>query len=282
MLYRVRRDSMTEAADLRGMFAGESLFLVAPGPSLRDANLELLRQRGIVTLGLNTSYVTLRPTIWLGVDYPECYPLLVYQDPGVMKISRASIAHIRWRGRLLCDYPNMHFLHLTRTSRPDDRPLFSEPARWYPKSFILAVELAWWLGFTRVYTVGTGFRITSGRQYAHGNPLSRRFVNTNKRVYAKALTILKGILPDLADRGVEIVNTTPRSRLDFVPQMALSDAVFVALAGKQRDMYGDVLVHSMDVQRRKRPRKDAEPPAVDAGAGALALQATFLAGRTEG
>jgi len=255
MLYRVRRDSSSEAADLRGQFAGETVFLVCPGPSLADADLDGLRQRGIVTLGINTSYLTFRPTIWLSADRPECFPTLVYQDPGVMKVTRRSLAHVRLAGRQLCEHPNMLFLHLSHTHQRKGS-LFTEPARWYPKCFIIAVQLAWWLGFERIVTVGTDFRITAERQYAHGAPLSRYYVNTNKGVYANTLKILRRILPDLTARGVTMVNTTHPSGLDFIPHVPLREAVAQALAGKALNMTARPLPHSMALRAERRARRE--------------------------
>ena len=254
MLYRVRPDSLIEATHFRDAFLGESVFLLCPGPSLAEADLALLNQWGLMTFGLNTAAVTFRPRLWLGVDYPECFPLAVYQDPGVMKVSRASIAHLTWPregGRQLCEYPNIWFVHLRRERGrlSIDGPLFETPARWYPKAFILAIQLAWWLGFRTIYTVGTDFEISPERQYAHGNPLSGRYVATNRGVYANTLDVLRRILPDLAARGVKLVNTTQGGRLDFVERMGFEEAVAEALAGKAREVNVDALLHSMEALR---------------------------------
>ena len=278
MLYRVKPDSTSEAADLSGMFAGESVFLVAPGPSLRDANLALLDQRGIVTLGINNSYLTCRPNIWLGVDHPDCFPRLGYQDPGVIKISCRGIAHVKVRGRQLCEYPNIYFLHMAPVPYGAGS-LFEEPARWYPKCFIIAVQLCWWLGFTTIYTVGTDFHITSSRQYSWGNPLSRFWVNTNKGVYDNTLTILRRMVPDLQSRGVQLINTTPQSRLDFVPHVPLSDAVQAVLDGKDVDMHGRPLRHAMELRSIRERRRTARRRPPSPGDRARDLQRAFLSGK---
>jgi len=76
--------------DLENLFfsnagQGSTAFLVCSGPSLKDMDLSLLRQRGIVTMGVNNSWSMFRPDLWVAVDPPGSFCDGGWKDPGIMK-----------------------------------------------------------------------------------------------------------------------------------------------------------------------------------------------------
>ena len=81
MFFRYYRDGRRKAVDLDDLYQDQSLFILGGSPTLEEENLELLRQRGILTLGINNvAAKTFKPTFWVGGDRPECYAKNILLD----------------------------------------------------------------------------------------------------------------------------------------------------------------------------------------------------------
>ncbi len=66
-------------------YRGSIAFLVLSGPSLSELNLDLLKQSGVLTMGVNNSPKTFRPNLWLSVDQPQKFLLSIWKDPTIEK-----------------------------------------------------------------------------------------------------------------------------------------------------------------------------------------------------
>jgi len=72
-------------------YRGSAAFLVLGGPSVLDLDLDLLKQAGVLTMGINNSVKTFRPNLWLCVDNPQSFIMSTWLDPTIMKF--APLAH---------------------------------------------------------------------------------------------------------------------------------------------------------------------------------------------
>lgn len=67
------------------MYRGAAAFLILGGPSLLELNLDVLRQPGVLTMGVNNSAKTFRPNLWTCVDNPQSFIMSVWLDPTITK-----------------------------------------------------------------------------------------------------------------------------------------------------------------------------------------------------
>jgi len=73
------------------LYRGASAFLVLSGPSVKDANLNLLGKRGVLIMSCNNSAAVLplpiRPHVWLHTDPARKFCDGLWKDPSVLKFT---------------------------------------------------------------------------------------------------------------------------------------------------------------------------------------------------
>jgi hypothetical protein len=248
MFYRFTNDGRQKTCDLRDAYGG-ALVLCGGHPSLRDEPLELLAQPGVVTMAMNNTALLFRPNLWVCADHASCYAPSILHDGGIVKFARL----LYWNERLAGGEP-WHTMPGTlfygvddaafrSDNLLDDYPFFA----WWKNVFIVALQLAWHLGFRRVYLAGTGFNVPSDRHYAFDQQLSPAQSDYSRRTYVDVVAQVRAALPHFAQRGFSLVSCTPGSALnDVLPFLPLRDAVTEALADfPKRDASG--LKHAADL-----------------------------------
>jgi hypothetical protein len=263
MFYRYTKAGARIPVDLDGMYDGETLFLLGGSPRLRELPLDLLRQPGVVTLGMNNVPCFFpRPNLWVCADKPLCFSPHIFTSPEITKftmISRRGLEVPETGGRRIMDCPNVLFFgaHDKFTFKN-----FLDPNRdlvWWRSVFPIALQLAWHLGFKKVYLVGCGFNMdkAEGKQYAWDTKLTADQAQYSHNTYSRDVDRLRALLPTFARKGFEVVSSTPQSRAnEFLSYVPLAQAVEESLRGKAVPADTSMLVHSS--QLRNLAAKQAE------------------------
>lgn len=253
MFYRYTKSGARIPIDLVGSYEGEALFLLGGSPTLKQLPLDLLKQPGIVTLGLNNVPVVFKPTLWLSADKPHCFSPQIYASPEIVKfnmISRRDLL-IPGLGKRVRECANMLFFGATDKFTYRN---FLDPHRdlvWWRSVFPMALQLSWRLGFRKVFLVGCGFNMPKekGEQYAWATGLTADQAQYSQNTYNTDVDRLRHLKPIFDRHGFEVMSATPGSRanglLTYVP---LERAVEQALSGKPGQIDTRGLMHSSELR----------------------------------
>lgn len=222
--------------DLAGHWSPSPGFLVCGGPSLKEMPIERLRERGVMSLGINNA-----------AAFAPC-SAMTFGDPQ-WKFHSAMYAD----GKCLVFAPNGKMNHRVRVRHEDGFHFLDKPIREFPSvyafgrrtgfnaetfltdwfaqwgysraqpgspytcicSMLLGFRLLHYLGCPRIYLIGIDFWNTAEQPYAwQGNRTSG-----NGRWW-KQDQYLKDIRPVLEAAGVQIFNCNPASKMEafeYVP-----------------------------------------------------------------
>lgn len=193
---------------------GETAFLICGGPSAADQPIEALRGRRVVVVN---SSVYRAP--WADI--------LFYGDERWELDNRSAVK--AFEGRVLssnyvaqyCNY--VEFLY---RPKPSDCPkgLSSNPIEAWMRhtSARGAINVLCHLGVSKIVTVGLdGGPDASGKTHHHAK--HRRGPNPN--VWGWQRDELAGVVPALNERGVDLLNASPGSKIPFWPIVELRDVI---------------------------------------------------------
>lgn len=234
---------------LRGMYEGASLFLVLGGPSLKEMPLHLLGQRGVVTMGVNNSWLMWKPDLWVGVDPPGRFADVGWLDPRILKMCPQSHSEGKLRSMVegvltntekrVRDCPNV--AHFVRQDAFDPKTFWSSPfAQWGclkdqkdvlgikggRSVMLVALKLAYWLGFKKVFLVGADFKMSEDSNvspYAWDEKKDDRGRRSNNRLYQTLGVRFQALVK--AKMPLEIYNCTKDSGLKVFPYVDFEQAV---------------------------------------------------------
>lgn len=201
------------------LFAGETVFVLASGPSLTAAAAE--RVRGRPSIAVNATCPTLAPwaTAWL------------FTDTGFFEQFRTEISAYVARGglavtlsrRAKAELPLLQLIETERRGRFPRPPL----VRQGRCSGGTAAALALAMGAVREVLLGFDMRVVGGREHHHDAYAGRpgphgqpRDLGIYAREFAPGFT---GWHAQALSAGVEIVNATPGSALTEFPMVELED-----------------------------------------------------------
>lgn len=238
------------ALDLKGIYKGSTLFVVLSGPSLAQEPLHLLSRRGLVTMGVNNSWLMWKPDLWVGVDTPGRFADVGWLDPRILKMCPQSHAHVSTIRTMVegavsgtdtrvAECPNVGFF-----AREDD----FNPSTFWTGSYaqwgclkgskdalgiagarsvmLVALKMAYWLGFKKVFLVGADFKMSMDQNvspYAWSENKDNNGRKNNNKLYEA----LNQRFASLISHGmpIEIYNCTKDSGLITFPHVPLQDAV---------------------------------------------------------
>lgn len=216
------------------------LFVVGGGPSLLDVPKDGLSQRGVVTLGLNNSPATVKPTLWISMDPASKFLESTWRDSTIQKFVPYFRRNETTRrrdasGQLVNDrhvhqHPNVLYYKQSQGDFDPKTFLSSSTFHWGcangqrdpdgttgVRSVMLpAIKLAYYLGFSTVFFVGCDFRMTEQKPYSFDQTASADRVRSNNGLYRVMTRRIELLRPVLADAGMRLINTTPNSRLGSV------------------------------------------------------------------
>lgn len=243
---------------LRDLWRPNAGFLVGGGPSLRTIDLSFLRERGIVSLGINNvaGYAPVRAMTFS--DPPEKFCHAIFFDPTIMKLVPVPKLTKRVRAKKpdgtfsftslrVMDCPNVWGYQrdsvweantfLTREHATWGRSRGSEidPAHGKEKilfTFFLGLRLLHYLGCRQIFLLGVDFQMAEsdgqGPGYAFAQARTTGAAAGNNNHYRKAQSMCLELLPHFREHRFEVFQTNPHSKLTAFPHLPLTQAVQLA------------------------------------------------------
>ncbi len=237
--------------DLDDSFSG-SCFIAGGAPSLLKENLKLLDQSGVMVISMNNTASQVPTDIWVGLDKPVCYSPRILLDPKIMKFTMISRKDLLVGDKKIKELSNMYFFGAHEKFKIHN---FLEPNRdfwWMKNVFPVALQLAYRLGFRRVYLIGCEFKIKKESQYSYDTNLNDHQINYNQRTYNQTVNNMKLAISHFIEKSFEIISCTPDSALnDFYPTMLFEDAVKDMLEGFPKDYNTLKCLHSSELRNNK-------------------------------
>lgn len=236
-------------ANLANWYRGRHAVLVLSGPSLADLDLSLLNRRGVVTLGVNNSWLVHRPTLWTCVDHPNRFADVGWKDAAITKIVPAE--HCRSFLRVqradgtyrrsdftVADMPSV-WLYRRGDGFDHRRFLGSDFIAWGCPSAVFdslgingkrsvmqaALGLLAYLGFSTVYLIGCDFRMTAEHRYAFDESRTAQAVRHNSILYEALDRRFAALRPHFEERGFRVLNATPGSGLSAFDRIDYAEAI---------------------------------------------------------
>jgi hypothetical protein len=192
-------------------WAGETAFIVAGGTSVHDQDLSLLRGRRVIVV--NSSYEA--------VPFAD---ILFFGDFSWWEAHRRRDALLGFAGRIVTvslRAAGRRLLRLRRQVPPpglscDPRSVVSERT-----SLQGAINLAVHLGVKRIVLLGADMRRADDGRSHHHSPHPRPNKPGN-RTWDIQMAQLQLVVEPLRALGIEVINTSPISRIDWWPRAELA------------------------------------------------------------
>jgi hypothetical protein len=237
------RDAHGNSLPYTGRFSGASLFIVGGGPSISALDCTTFARRGVVTLAINNVAANIiRPTFWTAGDAPDRFALSIWRDPGVVKF----VPETRMRESLAEEKDGKYVkIPLTPSRMPNvvSFPLVSvfNPETWLNEpfvawgnqgtvtgpdgiqgrrtSFLIALKLAYTLGFRQVFLVGCDFKSTVEKPYGFPEAKPQKLVDSSNRDFEAIFTRLNLMRESFAAADFHVKTCVPNTEapLDYVP-----------------------------------------------------------------
>lgn len=243
-----RRDGMP-ATGIGGMYAGTgSVFLCLNGPSFdEEARAMLANRPGVVTFAVNNGAHGFRPDLWACVDAPDRFMGSIWKDGRILKfvpvkyLAGGGSAMVR-EAPAVVGFPQNEAFCAERFLREDSMNWGNHKSRGGGRSVMLvALRIAWELGFRRVVLVGCDFHMDERRRYWFPEDRTEQAIRNNMTTYEILRGFFTELLPVFAEAGFAVVNATPGSGLDVFPLVDLDEeiaATTVDTGGSTLGMYG--------------------------------------------
>ena len=241
-----------EVINIQGLFAGRSIFMICNGPSLLEHNLELLKQPGVMTYGMNNGPKTFRPNFWSCVDHPQRFLQSIWEDSRILKIvpqkhfERSIFDSEKWKvlDKLVYTCPNV--IGIQRNDKFIAKQFLVEDTfNWGNnkkygggRSIMLPIFRAIYeLGFRKVYMIGCDMVMSETYTYHFDEQREKGAVKGNLDTYDRLVNeYLPQVKPFFDEKGFEVYNCNPHSKLQTFPYMDFEEAVKEAT-----DPLGDVI-----------------------------------------
>lgn len=234
---------------LRDLWAPDAAFLVCGGPSLNTLDTARLRDRGIVSMGVNNVAGHVPTTAFVCGDPPEKFHQGIWTDPKLMKFVPVRKLNQRVRAKRLDG--SFAFTSLRVKDCPNvwgfRRDSHWEPAAFLNRdhatwgrgkkqaeeeksphilfSFFLGLRLLHYLGCRRVYLLGVDFGMDAEHGYAFDQARTAQAINGNNNSYRIAAGLCEELVSVFEQASFEVFNCNRRSRLTAWPYVPFDEAV---------------------------------------------------------
>jgi hypothetical protein len=196
--------------------------LACPGPSLKQ--VQNLQGPGRFILGINTSYPTVRPDMWIGMDEAWCYDSNLMQE-SFPKIFRGTYCEMFCEEGKVKKMPFTYFADVASPPagktmldllKPDTK--FS----WHNHTLGVAFHIIMWMGFKEIYLVGCD--MGGKKDYCHDLILEDAQRKRNQELYNKQIVFIERLTKAALKFEIKIISSTPNSPLnEFLPYVPLAE-----------------------------------------------------------
>lgn len=234
-----------QLTSLENLWAPSAGFLVCGGPSLETLPLETLRERGIVSLGVNNAAAAVPVTAWCFGDTQSKFHHSLFLDPKMMTFAPTGKLRRGLRAKLpdgsfrsidperLCHCPSTY--GIARSSRFDAETfLTTEYAHWgisgksagelggrrTLSTMLVGIRLMHYLGCRRMYMLGVDFEMKDGRKYGFNE-----VVSGGRGKFRKYAAMLEELKPVFEAAGFFLLNCNPKSRCEVFPHVPFDEAL---------------------------------------------------------
>lgn len=204
--------------DLQDAYAGRTALLVGGAPSLKEQPIELLEQRGVLTMAMNNAAMHFRPTLWVSSDPPECYDPQILLDPTIIKFANITHAERKRDGIRYRDMPGVYF-YIPERDIPWEE-FFGQRAGvpWYHNTLFVGLYILHELGVRKIILAGSEFGFSEeGSMYAHRTDKLGTFEQKwNLDLYNSLVKELRRMKPVFDAAGVTLMDSSKTSRISQV------------------------------------------------------------------
>ena len=230
---------------LNDMYKGGAAFLFLSGPSATKVNLSLLKNSGVLTMGVNNSPKILRPNLWTCVDPPDKFLASIFLDPTIIKLLPSSFSgKMMWdsvrntliAGKVVGDCPSTYYYLRNNTLDPysfltestinwgngDDNFLRVNGQDVSGKRSVMlaAIKILAALGVRTIFLVGADFKMEESKPYSFNEKKSQGACDSNNELYRVLNAYFTLLRPILEANNFYVYNTYEESGLtafDFIP-----------------------------------------------------------------
>lgn len=242
-------------------YRGRTLFIAGGAPSLLDEPaLYKLAKAGISLMAMNNT-ATIFPAgvdFWVGCDKPACYSPSILLNPKPKKFAIIAKREFKfsvdqYREYRFLDCPNIYFFGTHDKWQPKTLLKKDRDFVWWKNTFWVALQIAYRLGFRKVYLVGCAFNIKDKEPaYSYDMTLDDYQRKYNQRLYNQTVTIMKQAKPHFDECGFEVISATKDSLLnEDYPYVRFDEAIGNALKEYPQDHALDKCKHSSEFIRKK-------------------------------
>jgi hypothetical protein len=243
------RDCQPMGHALRNLWCDRSAFLVCGGPSTNALDMSVLKERGIVSLGIN-NVCGLHPVrAFVCGDQPEKFHHGIFFDPAIMKFVPKTRMNNRIRVKqedgtfadsafTAKSCPSLFGYRRDSTWEPE-KFLSSEAATWglgkkqheetkAPKilfTFFTGLRLLHYLGARRVFLLGADFGMSADRGYSFNQARWAGAIRGNNNHYRIAEPMCHELVPVFKAADYEVYNCNPHSHLRAFSYIPFDEAV---------------------------------------------------------
>jgi len=219
--------------DIQDTMRNATAMLVGGAPSLKEQPVDLLNQRGILTMAMNNAGLHFRPSMWSSGDHPACYEPRLLLDATIMKFAPISYAEVEVCKRKYREMPNTYF-YIPEANVPWDEYLAARRGvPWYNNTLFVSIHILYMLGIRRIILAGSDFGFgKDGNMYAHSTQLGDLERKWNLDLYNSLVRELRMLRPMFERAGLTLMDCSKNSRVAQVyKHITLEDAVKYCLEG---------------------------------------------------
>jgi hypothetical protein len=226
-----------DVLNLEDYFLNQQIFLICNGPSVKEIDVEPLKQR--LTFGMNNGGI-LRPTFWTAQDPSDKFLDSIWRDPTIIKFIPfgAKTGHF-WDSvkntvsdETIADCPNIVW-HRKDTYRNSDGWLTHDKISWgVPKNkghrsntMVAALHIIWFLGFRTVFILGADFHMDAKNPYFFPVDMCVEKTSGNNNLYSLTNQYFNKLQPRFLESGFNVFNCTPNSGLTAFPYIEYCEAL---------------------------------------------------------
>lgn len=270
---RVERDGWP--VNLAGLWSPCPAFLVCGGPSLQDFDLNRLKDRGVVSLGVNNASAFAPIKAWVFSDEQVKFHHGLFLDPAVMTFAPSPKLHHRFYiktaegfrrsaitigecpntygfERYTCFIPRSFFTTSFAHWGPGKHQWSSVPPIGTLCTMLIGLRLLHYLGVKTIFLLGVDFKGRDGLCYGFPNDKAER----NRR-YQWETEMLAALQRPMRRKGIQVFNCSETSDCKLFPFRPFNEALACCKGSVPDEPFDTTVWYSKD---KTKAEAETNPP----------------------